>query len=333
LSEFVNMTALRPFANTDIERLGGVQQFLPAAWRSVTPAVTNSATLMPWAVPWLADMRLIHYRQDLFDQAGIEARYAFQSPQTVLETCARLQAAQVIHPIVLPTRRTRMTLHNLAGWVWGNDGDFLSPDGKQVLFVTEPARAAIHAYFDLARYLPPELRDLDENQSDAMFLNGDAALTISGPWLRRSPFLSSKVAEQTRQALLPGVSYLGGSQLVIWKHAPYVEPALRLIRHLNSVDAQARLLQSSGLFPTRLDVLSREPFQSDSFYQMVAEGLKSGRAFPASSLWGLVENRLAEAFAAVWSDIFLEPVADIHAIVDAHLDEAAQRLHVTLTSE
>jgi ABC-type glycerol-3-phosphate transport system substrate-binding protein len=332
LSEFVNMTALRPFASAEIVRLGGTQQFLPSTWRSVTPTVTNQVAMLAWAVPWLADMRLIHYRQDVFEQAEIEVRAAFQSPQAVLETCAQLQAACVAHPVVLPSRRSRMTLHNLAGWVWGNGGDFISPDGKKVLFVTAQARAAIHAYFDLAHYLPAELRDRDENHSDASFLNGAAAWTISGPWLHRSPDLSREVAEQARQALLPGVSYIGGSQLVIWKHSPYTEPALRLIRHLNSVEAQARLVQTSGLFPTRLEVLACEPFQSDPFYQMAAEGLKTGRAFPASALWGLVENRLADAFAAIWSDIFLNTPADLHAIVDAHLDDAAQRLNATLAA-
>jgi multiple sugar transport system substrate-binding protein len=278
-------------------------------------------------------MRLIHYRQDMFEQAGIEAHTAFQSPQTVLETCAQLQAAHVAHPVVLPSRRSRMTLHNLAGWVWGNGGDFVSPDGKKALFVTAQARAAIHAYFDLAHYLPPDLHDRDENQSDASFLNGDAAWTISGPWLHRSPDLSRAVAEQARQALLPGVSYIGGSQLVIWKHSPYTEPALRLIRHLNSVEAQARLVQTAGLFPTRLEVLACEPFQSDPFYQMAAEGLRTGRAFPALSLWGLVENKLAEAFASIWADILLNRDADFHAIIDAHLDDVAQRLNATLASQ
>jgi ABC-type glycerol-3-phosphate transport system substrate-binding protein len=333
LSEFANMTALRPFAGTEMARFGGAQQFLPSAWHGITLAVANDVAPMSWAVPWLADMRLIHYRQDLFEQAGIEARTAFQSPQTLLEACAQLQAARVAHPVVLPSRRSRMALHNLAGWVWGNGGDFISLDGKQVQFVTEQAKAAIYAYFDLANYLSPEMRDRDENQSDAAFLNGNAAWTISGPWLHRSPDLSGKVTEQARQALLPGVPYIGGSQLVIWKHAPYIEPALRLIRHLNSVEAQARLVQTAGLFPTRLEVLAREPFQSDPFYQMAAEGLKTGRAFPAFALWGLVENRLAESFMAIWSDIFLNTAADIHAIVDEHLTDVAERLNSTLAAE
>jgi len=99
LSEFVTMTALRPFSSAEIARFGGAQQFLPSAWRGVTPATTSGAATTSWAVPWLADMRLIHYRQDVFEQAAIEARTAFQSPQTLLETCARLRGVGVVwHP-------------------------------------------------------------------------------------------------------------------------------------------------------------------------------------------------------------------------------------------
>jgi multiple sugar transport system substrate-binding protein len=197
--------------------------------------------------------------------------------------------------------------------------------------VTEQAKAGICAYFDLARYMPPELHQLDEYQSDAAYLSGDAALTVSGPWLHLSPDASPQVAAALRQALPPGTPYVGGSHLVIWKHTRQTEMALALVRHLNSAEAQAHLVQTSGLFPTRLEVLTREPFQSDPFYRMVGEGLKAGRAFPAFSLWGLVESKLAEAFTAVWADILLNPAADIHAIVAEHLNETARRLNSTLS--
>jgi len=331
LSEFISMNALRPFIGIEVSRLGSAQQFLPSAWQSAMSRGPSALTVMMWAVPWLADMRLVHYRQDVLDQAGIEPATAFQSAEALLQTCARLHAAGVSHPIVLPSRQSRMTVQNLAGWVWGAGGDFTSPDGKQALFAAAEAKAGIYAYFDLARYMASAMRDRDEYQSDAAFLSGQAAMTISGPWLHRSPDMSREVAENARQAVLPGVPYIGGSQLVIWKHTRHAEQALTLVRYINSVEAQARLVQTSGLFPTRPEVLTREPFHSDPFYQMTGEELKSGRAFPTFSLWGLVETKLTEAFTAIWSDIVSTPDAEIHALVDRHLDDAARRLSSTLS--
>jgi multiple sugar transport system substrate-binding protein len=331
LSEFISMNALRPFIGIEVSRLGGAQQFLPSAWHSAMSRGPGGVTVMAWAVPWLADMRLIHYRQDLFERAGLEPATAFQSAEALSQTCLRLQAAGVINPIVLPSRQSRMTLQNMAGWVWGAGGDFTSPDGKQVLFASTKARDGIYAYFDLARYMTAEMRDRDEYQSDAAFLHGQSAMTISGPWLHRSPDLTREVAAHARQALLPGVPYIGGSHLVIWKHTRYVDQALTLIRYINGVEAQARLVQTSGLFPTRLEVLTHEPFRSDPFYQMTGEGLKAGRAFPTFALWGLVETKLTEAFTAIWADILLTPDADIHTLVDRHLSNAARRLNSTLS--
>ena len=332
LSEFVSMSALRPFIGSEVARFGGAQQFLPSAWHSITPAVNSQVAVMTWAAPWLADMRLIHYRQDLFEQAGIDPHTAFQSPQTLLETCARLQAAGVTHPVVLPTRQSRMTLHNLAGWVWGNGGDFTSPDGKKVLFVTERAKAAIYAYFDLARHIPPEVRRRDEYQSDASFLQGDAALTISGPWLHLSPDASPEVAAKIRQALLSGTPYIGGSHLVIWKSiSPRLERlAVELVRFLTERRIQLTCSQQVGLLPVRNEVLRTPPFSTEPFYQVLSRGLQTGRSFPAMRLWGLIEDRLVPALGNIWQRVLAEPEPALDAIIQSELEPLAQRLNQTL---
>ena len=102
--------------------------------------------------------------------------------------------------------------------------------------------------------------------------------------------------------------------------------------HLASADVQRQFVQSTGLLPTRVAVLSQEIFQHDPFYQRVAAGLTQARAFPAFPLWGLVEKRLTETFTAIWEEILASPAPDIHAIVDQHLFAVARRLNVTLAS-
>lgn len=105
-------------------------------------------------VPWVADTRLIYSRQDLFERAGLNPQAAFQTPQTLFDTCARLQAAGIANPIVIPTRFTHITLHNIASWVWSSGADFLSPDRRQVAFTAPRVQAGLYAYFDLVNYLP-----------------------------------------------------------------------------------------------------------------------------------------------------------------------------------
>lgn len=331
LSEFASMGALRPFQPGELHGLDSAAQFLPSAWASVNiPSATGGDTV--WAIPWVSDTRLIYYRQDIFERAGVDAAAAFQSPQTLLAAGGQLQAAGVSNPIVLPTRFTHITLHNIASWVWGSGGDFLALDRRQVQFDAPAVRAGIQAYFDLVKFMSPDLRDLDDHGMHAAYRRGDAASVLTGTWLQGSLHVAPDVEAHTRYALPPGVPYLGGSQLIIWKHVRQPGPALTLLRYLASADVQRQFIQSTGLLPTRVAVLSQDIFQHDPFYQRVAAGLTQARAFPAFPLWGLVEKRLTETFTAIWEEILASPAPDIHAIVDQHLFAVARRLNVTLAS-
>ena len=329
LSEFVSMNALRPFVGQELTRLGAPRKYLSSAWHATKLAGQPDSDAMAWALPWLADLRLIHYRQDLFERAGVDTT-AFQTPQALLRACQQLRAAGIDSPIVIPMRASRMTLQNAAAWVWGNGGHFISPTGKRAVFNSPEAKAGFCAYCELVRYISEDLRHLDEYQSDAAYWNGRAAMTISGPWLHFAPELPPEIAAQTRQALPPGTPFIGGSQLVIWQHTRAVERALTLVQFLSAPAAQAYLAQDAGLFPTRVDVLAQEPYTTDPFYQLAVNGLKQGRSFTTFGLWGLVESRLADTFAAIWADLLEHPEADIADIVDRRLDETANRLGLTL---
>jgi multiple sugar transport system substrate-binding protein len=283
-----------------------------------------------WALPWVADTRLIYYRPDIFARAGVDPQQAFQTPQTLLDAGAQFQAAGIANPILLATRFTHITLHNIASWLWGSGCDFLTADLRQVQFDTPAARAAFHAYFDLVRYMAPSARGLDDHGMHMAYRCGEAAAVLTGTWLQDT--LPPEVAALTQHALPPGMPYLGGSQLVIWKHTRQPAAAIALLYYLASADVQQHFVKSTGLFPNRLDVLSQDVFRQNPFYQRVAEGLKLARAFPAFPMWGLVEKRLTEAFTTIWAEILSTAEPDVHAIVDKHIFAAARRLNSTLVS-
>ncbi len=330
LSELAGMGALRPFSQQELSRHVSAERFLPSAWASVMVSGVAGTPETIWAVPWMADTRLIYYRSDLFERAGVDPQWAFQTPQTLLEAAARSQAAGVSNPIVVPTRFTHITLHNIASWLWGCGGDFLTPDCRQVQFDAPVARAALHAYFDLIKYMSPQMHGLDDHNVHQAYRCGEAAAVLTGTWLHSS--LASEVEASTKHALPPGVPYLGGSHLVIWKHMKQPGPASELVNYLAGAEVQLHLVKTTGLFPNRLDVLSQDLFQQDPFYQRVAEGLRQARAFPAFPLWGLVEKRLTETFTTIWSEILSTAEPEVHAIVDKHIFATARRLNATLAS-
>jgi len=323
MPDLVGMNGLRPLTSADVQRLGDPADFFPASWQSAS--LGDPSTV--WAVPWLVDTRILYYRRDLLEAAGIDAREAFRTPKALAQTLARLRAAGNAIPWVVPTQATRMTLHNSASFVWGAGGDFVSADGQRILLDQPQARSGFREYFGLARFLAGEARHLTDVQSDACFWEKGAAVTLSGPWMWRA---SAGLRDKVSQTLPPGIPFVGGSHLVIWKHTRRSAEALELARFLNGVEFQRMYTVRAGLLPAGPGALSGPDSEATTFYRHMVPTLVKGRSFPSIPLWGLIETRVSEALTDIWRDTLRSAAPDLDAILDDHLTPTAKRLQTVL---
>jgi multiple sugar transport system substrate-binding protein len=330
IGNLIAMNALRPYAAPELSALGGPAAFLPSLWHSGT--LIGDTRL--WAVPWLADTRLIYFRRDLLKRAGVDPAAAFSSSSQLSHTLKGLRESGVDMPWVVPTRHALNILHNIASWVWNAGGDFVSADGKHVIFDQPGARAGIRAYFDLYRYLAPAARYLDRFQADQLFAQGQAAVTISGSW---EALLSRRIHLETTGdwglAIPAGVSFVGGSNLVIWQHARYEREAFKLVRFLTSQQAQMIYHPRIGFLSTRLDTLTASSFTDDASHRVMVQALRTGRSFPAIRLWGLIEDKLTATFTRLSAEILDQPAPDIDALLDKYLGPLAEQLNNTLSGK
>jgi multiple sugar transport system substrate-binding protein len=325
LGDLVAMNAVHAFSPDEIALLGNASNFMSAAWQgchlSGQPEV--------WAIPWLVGIRLLFYRRHLLKAADIDEGTAFQSAEQLDRTLRRLQEHGCHVPWTAPTGLTHTTLLNVCSWVWGQGGDFISPDGKRTLFAEPAARAGIRNYFALGRYIPLHVRHLNALQPDEQFLNDpQTAATISGPWLFE--LLTAAQHEDVHVALPPGRAFVGGSHLVLWKHTRRREAALKLIRFLTQKEAQIRYAQRIGLLPAQVEALAHEPYSTDPLWQVTASGMQNGRAFLVTRSWGLMEDRLTHEFAALWKDILAQPDLVLDDAIARHLEPLAKRLDLVL---
>ena len=330
VSSLAGMNAIMPFSSSDIRLLGGAELFLPELWRN---GIVEGGPEV-WAIPWRAYLRLFYYRRDWLSQAGIDEKTAFSSPENFALALQRL-ADQGRHiPWSVPTVLSLDTVHNIGSWIWANGGDFVSPDGKHALFNQAEAMAGMSAYFDLHRYLNPQHRKQSENES--FYQTGETALMIGGPEtglqdLNVGVSSFDEVRKNTGLAIPFGVPFIGASHLVVWRHTRYPSQARELVKFLIGQELQNKFIPTTGLMPVRLDVLHNPPFSTDPSFQIMVEGLKAGRSFPAVRLWGLVEDKLTMAFSEVWNDILESPQPDIPAILARRIESLANRLEMTLS--
>jgi multiple sugar transport system substrate-binding protein len=329
------MNALAEFTSGDVASLGGASVFLPAAWQTVK--LGNEAQV--WSIPWLADVRVVYYWRDLLEQAGVDESSAFDTPDRFHATLQRLQAAGMKHPLLLLTHFPFAALHYLSSWVWGVGEDFVNADGRSLRLNEPHFRAAMRAYFDLRRYLPSGTESLTPTAGGLpkavdLFAKRQVAVAFGDPsWLRATIEAlrdTPHAIDRLGVALPPGPPYVGGSNLVIWKHTQQREAAVRLIRSLISPDVQASFCQHIGLLPTRLEALRRPPYSTDPRYQVLAQAAQSGRSYPTLLRWGLIEENLSRTLTQIWSDLAADPRSDLDKLFAQRIDPLVKRLNSLL---
>src|SRR5215216_1846326 len=229
------LESLRSFSDFEVRSMGGPLVFVPAAWQTVRIEGRGEV----WAVPWSVYTFVIFYRRDLLERAGVEESNAFSTPEAMRETLRVLQN-NGIHPWTIPTSASYLDLpHIVSSWVRAYGGDFFAPDGMRPYFNTPHARKGVLEFFELCRYIPAELQEQNyEACLDGFFRQEKTAVVIAGTEAysdaQQSNTLSENIRDHIGVAAIPGVSWIGGDHLVIWKTVRFdprkEQAALDLIR-------------------------------------------------------------------------------------------------------
>jgi multiple sugar transport system substrate-binding protein len=329
VGDFIKMDALAPFTSADLQLVGHEEDFFPASWSSgVTKNPDGSSNV--WSIPWAADSRMIYYRRDLLEKAGVAETTAFDTLAHFEHTLTALKESGVEIPLTLPMGQSRRQIHILASFVWQAGGGFMAGNGKEVIFHHPEARTGMKTYFGLGKHLVSQVQHINENTADQYFTEGKAAVTISGTWI-----LSHTIPETLRPhigtAMLPGVSWVGGTNFVVWKNCRFNREAVRLIRFL-TISPQCDVVYPILGLPARLHNLEAPLYSTDTNRQVLRQAVLAGRAFSTAQLWGLVESRLSDLFPVIWEKIFSEPETEIETILEQFIPALARRLSLTLSA-
>jgi multiple sugar transport system substrate-binding protein len=325
IGDLVRMEALRPFKQEEVDEVTEGSRLFENVWMSATHGEGNASAI--YSIPWLGDTRVAFYRRDLLKMAGVDEATAFTDAAQFEKTLATLQGKGIPMPLALPTRGVHLTIHYIASWIWGAGGDFLSPDGTSLAFDQPQTLEGFKAYFRLGSYLGSDARNLEEIESDQAFLSGKAAVILSGYWMLTAGEMTSKVRKTLGAAPVPGVPFVGGQDLIVWKHSQHDSAALKLIQFFHTDEAGKELYPLCGL-PISSNAWANPLFDS-GLYPVFKEAMQKGRGF-RGKLWGLVEKRLTDIYSDIWANVLKTPELSSDVIVEAQLKDLANRLRLTL---
>jgi multiple sugar transport system substrate-binding protein len=323
MPSLVGMDALDPVSAAQIDQMGGEQAFLQPIWQSAF------IEKQLYGIPWFADTRLIYYRRDLFARAGLDPAWVFQSTENLSAAVEALKNVSPATPWMVPTIKSTQNMHIAAPWVWGAGGDFLGPDGRTVLIGQPESLSGFCGYFKLGRYLGAQALGVSDVQSG--FYHDKAAMVVSGSWMGLkgiSQHALDVVKENYGIAAPPGVPFVGGSHLVVWKYSKKPELAQKLVEYLAYSDVQRGFYKTAFMFPTRNDVLQSDLESGDEIWKAAVAALYRGRCFPSVRLWGKLEETVSTGLGNIWSEIAANPRQSANQIVFKHISVLAERLKI-----
>jgi N,N'-diacetylchitobiose transport system substrate-binding protein len=245
-----------------------------------------------YGIPYYAANRVVVYRKDLFQRAGVDAA-AIRTRQQWLAATRKLNTADQ-QGIYL----TGQTWYALAGFIWDEGGDLAVRDGgtwKGALDTPE-ALAGMRFYKEL-QALGKGPKDADEAnppQAEVM-AGGKVAQIISVPGganviAQHNPRLKGKLGFfpiPGKTADKPGAVFTGGSDLVVPAASRHQDAAYTFIKELTGDTWQKKLALAMSYVPNKTSLAPA--VASDPGAATMAVGAAEGRATPNTPGWAAVE--------------------------------------------
>ena len=331
------LDSLRVFKPEEVSALGGEPCFLPSAWETVR--FSNRSEV--WAIPWSIYTFVLYYRRDILETAGVDPATAFATPRAMREAFARL-SGDGITPWAFPSLNPYADLvHIASSWARADGGDFISEDGREPMFAKPEAGEGLMDFFELFPFIPPALRGLNVEACTQAFARGEAAVLVGGVEigneLMESPYASQGMRDNVAVTTLPGVPWIGGDHLVVWKNvltdAEHEQAALDLVQFLSRRETQIQLFKVENILPARADAYAELTFPLETTSPTLQRVLQLGRPHPTLRLWRRIEAFLDEMLRDIGSQVLRQPSRSPSDIAMGMLNEYEQKLAAVLTRQ
>lgn len=260
-----------------------------------------------WGFPWLLAPRCMYYNLELLDKAGLDPD---NPPTTWMEL---LNASAKIHALGSDIYGIGLSVGELYSpyqeWflpaVWGNMGNFVSPDLKTATLNSDAVIETAYYYRTLKDYA---LLGTESELAEA-FGKGKLGFFFAGPAYinntqRDYPETIFDVAliPKPREKHGYHASFAGGEVLGISSQCENVQEAWEVIEFLLGEEAAMQITRTTGeVFPTKVGIENDPWFESHPLHTTFLEQNKYAVPFPP-----LAEgNKIEQIFTNVVEEILL----------------------------
>lgn len=251
--------------------------FFSGAWDTTVVNATS------YGVPWYVETRLFYVNTDVATRAGVTT-----APKTWDDLKAAVKAFKekggAKWGAALQPGGTG-SWQSVLPFVWQNGGGVVN--GGKFTF-DDPKAVEAYAYYKsfFTEGLSPT--DLPQGSLEPSFVKGEIGAFISGPW--HIGILKEQGAAGKYQLWhMPGrsaaTSFVGGSDLSVFKDAKNRDGAWKFVSYLSRPDVQIKWYQTAADLPAVTKGWDDQALKSDPLLSAFGEQLKDAKAPPAISTW------------------------------------------------
>lgn len=242
-----------------------------------------------YGVPWYVDTRVVYYRSDLAEKAGIT-----KAPETwddFKALAAGLQdKAGAKFGVQLPTGGADSYQATLP-FQWSNGAKLMNDDGTKWTLDTPEAAEALKYYSSFFADGIASKAVSTGTTAEASFVDGSAPMMISGPWhvglLNKAG--GEGFADKYKVAPMPkeksSTSFVGGSNMVVFKKSKNRDASWKLLQWLSKPEVQLKWYQATGDLPSQQSAWQDPSLAEDSKLSVFGDQLKTANNPPAVPAW------------------------------------------------
>lgn len=326
--------------SSKVGQIGGSTGYNPAVWNTTKLAGKQGT----WALPWFTEARAIYYRKDVLEKAGLDPATAFKDWDAFRQSLLTIKrkvptiGGKPISPFGQPGSKAFDLVHDVMPFVWAAGGSELSSNDKTSTISSPQAEQGIKFMTRLIQdgTFDKSMLERDGTQVENQFKGGKLAVWIGGPWVLGSvkrlddDTWSPAARKNVGVAPLPAgptgksFTFLGGSDLMVFKSSKHQDADWQLLKYLASDKVQQAYANLLGMFPAK-ESAQKIYGEQDANHQQFLQAIENGRTYAPIAQWAQVENAYKGSFGQILSDAAQHNGVVSDSTLKSQLDKAAQQ--------
>lgn len=277
------------------EGLVDESSFFEGSWNT---AVVDEVA---YGVPWYVDTRVMYYRTDMAEAAGVEAPTTWDEYKTFAQAMVDQGAGSGVS---LPPGGFDSWQYVLP-LVWQQGGDVMTEDGASFAFDSPEWQEAFAFYASFFEEGLSESVRLEGGEIEQKFIAGDVGSFYSGPFhvsLLRDQG-GAEFEDKFAVAMVPGeaarTSFTGGGNLAVFNDTDNRDAAWKFVRWLSQPETQIEWYDTSTDLPSVQAAFEDPIFADDPYLSVFAEQLGDSKSPPAIATWAQVSAVIDQQLEAV----------------------------------